>query len=1380
MTKMRRLSAVLAAGLALAAIIWTVPTAGQAPAPFQLQPKEHIGIIGNTLAERMQYDGWLETMLHARFPKHELVIRNLGFSGDEITTRLRSRNFGTPDEWLRGHAAPIGGYQDNRLDGADTKVDVIFAFFGYNESYAGEAGLSAFQKQLGDWITHTLAQKYNGKSAPRVVLFSPIAHENLGNPDVPDGVENNRRLEMYTRAMAEVAKAQAVTFVDLFAPSAQLYASVAAPLTIQGIHLNSEGNRRIAQVIDRSLFGEAPAYEPSHLERVRQAVVDKDAHWFNRYRTTDGFATFGDRAFLTFLRGNPRNVDAETAAKARRDAVLPTNYEVLQREISMLDVMTRNRDRRIWAVARGSDLKVNDANIPLPIDAQTNEPGRGPGGAHVFLEGHEALQKMTIGKGLKVELFASEKEFPELVNPVQIAFDTRGRLWVAAWKNYPHWEPKTPMDDKLLILEDTNGDGKADKSTVFAGDLNNPTGFEFYNGGVILAQAPNLVFLKDTNGDDRYDTKEILLHGFDTADTHHTINSFTFDPAGALYMGEGIFHRSQVESPWAPTTRLVDGGIFRFEPRTWKLDVYIPHNFPNPHGHVFDTWGRNIVFDATGGQPFYGPSFSTRKYFPAAETNRAPRPGAVRTRPVGGAEILSSRHFPEEMQGNVIVLNVIGFRGLLNYKLSEDGAGLKWVEAEPILSSADENFRPVDAEVGADGALYVADWHNPIIGHMQHNLRDTSRDRLHGRIYRVTSRERPLLQPARIAGQPVPQLLALLKEPENRVRYRAKIELSGRDSKEVLGALQPWMDTLDPKDGRYEHHLLEALWVQQWYNRVDEALLKRMLRSTEPLARAAATRVLCYARDRVGNPLALLKVQANDAHPAVRLEAVRAASFFQSSEAALVALESLNHPQDRFLTYTLDQAMNTLDRFVQSAPQDKAPRILFETSPRAVEYQLNRLSNDQLVAVERSDSDVKYRPVYLALLSRRAMARPIRAEALTALVKIDGTTPTRVLLAALAKVPVSETNESDAQNVDTLLGLLLGQPADILRQQRDTLARAAAESSEPLVRRGAYGGLMIADGDPMPAWQAAAKLEGHLVELLRSVPHLGKAEQLRAALSTPVTTLLAETRDPGTRAAAIGALAWTRPDAATFDLLAREILQSGDAESRAAAIKAMPLIPESAWTPGTIATLTTAIVALVKATPSASRTAPPTLDAIQLGERLAAALPADARLGVRRDLRALGVLVVRMQAVPEQMIFDLNWFVVQTGKPVQILLTNPDAMPHNLVIGQPGSLQEIGTKGGTMPPPADPVAKAYVPDTPLVLQATRLLNAGETGRLNFTAPAKPGQYVYLCTFPGHWVRMYGVMLVVENLEAWEAKPTVPTDPTTGKPFAAQRVGPGTM
>ena len=173
-------------------------------------------------------------------------------------------------------------------------------------------------------------------------------------------------------------------------------------------------------------------------------------------------------------------------------------------------------------------------------------------------------------------MFASEREFPELVNPVQMAFDPRGRLWVAVWKNYPHWQPTTAMDDKLLILEDTNGDGKADKRTVFAPDLQNPTGFEFYNGGVIVGQQPNVVFLKDTNGDDRYDVKEIILHGFDSADTHHAVNSFTFDPGGALYMQEGVFHRSQVETPWGPT--VASGRRRRLSLRASKLAVRDLHS----------------------------------------------------------------------------------------------------------------------------------------------------------------------------------------------------------------------------------------------------------------------------------------------------------------------------------------------------------------------------------------------------------------------------------------------------------------------------------------------------------------------------------------------------------------------------------------------------------------------------------------------------------------------------------------------------------------------------------------------------------------------------------------------------------------------------------
>ena len=181
---------------------------------------------------------------------------------------------------------------------------------------------------------------------------------------------------------------------------------------------------------------------------------------------------------------------------------------------------------------------------------------------------------------------------------------------------------------------------------------------------------------------------------------------------------------------------------------------------------------------------------------------------------------------------------------------------------------------------------------------MQHNLRDPSRDRMHGRIYRVTYEGRPLSKPAKIAGEPIEKLLDLLKEPEDRVRYRARIELGARDTDEVIAAVKNWVAGLDKNDPDYEHHLLEALWAHQYHNVVDVDLLKRVLASPDFHARAAATRVLCYWRDRVPDALDLLKKLAADPYPRVRLEAVRAASFFPVPEAVEVALD-LGRPADR-------------------------------------------------------------------------------------------------------------------------------------------------------------------------------------------------------------------------------------------------------------------------------------------------------------------------------------------------------------------------------------------------------------------------------------------------------------------------------------------------
>ena len=851
-----------------------------------LNKGNHICYLGNALADRMQHHGFLETFIHAKFPDDELVFRNLAASGDEVATWHRSENFGSRDDWL-----------------TKTKADVIFAFYGFNESFQGKDGLDKFKKDLDQFLKDTRAKNYSGRGAPRVVLFSPIAGEKINDPDLPDPTANNARLKLYTDAMAEVARINGVPFVDLFSVSQRLYAQAAQqgrPLTFNTFMLTEAGNKALAPEIFRALFNAAPP--AGNLEKLRAAVLDKNEQWHARYRTVDGYNVYGGRSKLEF-------------PSAGKESPMISNRQVMQEEMTQRDVMTANRDKRIWAVAKGGDLKVADGNLPPVESLESNKIDVSP-----YLDPQEAIQHMTLAKGCRVNLFASEKQFPELAKPVQMAFDTRGRLWVAVWPNYPERTPTSKTGDSLLIFEDTNGDGKADKVTHFLDGLNCPTGFQFYKDGVLVMQAPNLWFVRDTNGDDRADGKERVLMGMDSADSHHTANSMVLDPGGATYLSDGVFHRTQVETADGPV-RNTDACIYRFEPRTYKFERYVPFGFANPHGRVFDYWGTDIITDATGNNSYFAPAFSGHLDYPAKHAHLKEfweRP----SRPCAGTGLIYSRHFPEDFQGNFLDCNVIGFQGIFRVKVSEDGSGLKGESVEDLVKSDDPNFRPTAVDVAPDGSIYFLDWSNQLIGHMQHHIRDPNRDHAHGRIYRITYEGRPLLKPAKIDGQPVDKLLDLLKEPENNVRTRAKIELGKHSAGEVIPALKKWTAKLDTKDPQYEHHMLEALWVHQWMNVVDEDLLKRELRSVDYRPRAAATRVLCYWRDRIKDPLALLEAQAKDDSPRVRIEAVRACSFFKTAKAAEVALAVLDkeadpNKPDYYIKYCLDETMKQLDKYTK-------------------------------------------------------------------------------------------------------------------------------------------------------------------------------------------------------------------------------------------------------------------------------------------------------------------------------------------------------------------------------------------------------------------------------------------------------------------------------
>jgi putative heme-binding domain-containing protein len=1457
---------------------------------LELQKGDHICIVGNTLAERMQHVGWLETRLHAEFPQHELVFRNLGYSADELTTRLRSRDFGMPDEWLKGEGAipqpgklnPDAPVRKNRFELTNTKADVIFAFFGYNESFAGQAGIEKFKADLGAQIDHWRSQKYNGKSAPRIALFSPIAHENLEDRNLPDGKENNERLALYTQAMADVAQVKEVVFVDLFQASQALYDRIAEPLTINGIHLNAKGDFHVAGAIMTALIPPrttSAVRDPASLEPLRQAVVDKNFYWFHRYRTTDGYSIYGDRAFLRFTGGQ-------------------SNYEVGQRELEVLDLQTSNRDKVVWALAQGREIELAENNLPPFVPVVTNKPGPLAGGKHLFLEGEAAISRMTLGKSLQVELFASEEDFPELINPVQMAFDPRGRLWVAAWPTYPHWKPREPMNDKLLILEDTNGDGRADKCTPFVSDIHNPTGFEFWNGGVIVAMAPDILFLKDTDGDDKADVRVSLLHGLDTADTHHTSNSFTFDPGGALYFQEGTFHHTQVETPWGPPRRVANGAVFRYEPRAQKFDVYVSHGFANPHGHVFDRWGEDIVVDGTGAVPYHGALFSGHVNYPQKHS-RPPQVYQQRTRPCPALEILSSSHFPEEFRGNLLVPNVIGFQGILRYKIDDSGSSLSATELEPILSSSDPNFRPADVEVGPDGAIYFTDWQNPIIGHMQHNLRDPSRDRIHGRVYRITYQGRELAKPPAIdKTQSIAHLLDVLKHSDDRVRYRSRLELSARPTTDVIVAANRWYVELDKADPEHEHHLLEALWVHQQHNVVDLPLLRRVLVSKEPRARAAAVRVLCYWRDRVDEALPLVLTAAADEHPKVRLEAVRAASFFTVPEAAEVVLIAQELPTDDKLAFLLSETMKTLKPIVDDATA-RGQKIAFR-SPAGARYFLRSLSNDALLKEART------RDVYTEMLYRPGLHDESRQEAVAGLSRLENKPPLRIVMDGIAEVDRRGANVETSVIFD-LIRLLTSRSAAELAPVRAELETLATKAKQPLLRQIGYVSLIQVDDETEKAWKLATTDVRRLQDFVAAVP-LVSDPSLRASLFTKIEPLLkglpANLADPrhsakgtygryvrielprkGTLTLAevevysadrnvaregkatqkntgyggdaaraldgkkdssyggggqthtqeetdspwwevdlgdefpIDSIAiYNRTDGSLGDRLANFTLRVLDdqrnevwkqekipapkpssrfelggggpasvirhaamqaltqirgqepktfgllvpfvkvPEDRTAAIRALQRIPRSAWPQDKAPQLLQEVTTYVKSIPAANRTSPAALDALEFAHALTSLIPAPAAKAARAELAELGVRVIRLGTIFEKMSFDKEVLVVRAGKPVEFILENTDLMPHNFVIVQPGKLEEIGMLAEASAQQPGFAARQFVPNSPQILASSKLLQPRESQRVSFAAPAKPGVYPYVCTYPGHWRRMYGALYVVEDLDAYQAAP----------------------
>lgn len=835
---------------------------------ISIENNNSIVLIGNNLASRMMDFGYFETEMHMRYPDSNLFIRNIADPGNTPGFRPHSsRNlpwaFPGAEKFyqdeLGNKSGSIGFFPSEDEWLTNLEADIIIAFFGYNESFKGEAGIQNFKDELHAFIQHTKNQKYNRVTPPKLILVSPIAFEDLSTKmDLPNGVKENKNLKLYANAMFEVATQDSIAFIDVFNPSKKWYEEE-GQMTVDGFQLNDTGYKKLAKLVNDEIFGKKLIKSKSRENLVHNAVMEKNWFWHNEIKLPNGVHAWG----------------------RRYDPFGPDNYPYEKEKINQ---MIANRDTLIWNTAQGkkTNLKIMDSKTKeLPVVETNYKDINGPGNPE-YSYGKDALEKLKVAKGYKLELFASEKEFPDLANPVQLSFDNAGRLWVATMPSYPHYKPgDSKPDDKLLILEDTNNDGKADKQIIFAKGLHLPLGFEFASEGVYATQGMNLVLLKDTDGDDKADSKEIVLSGFDDHDTHHGISAYAADPSGAIYMAEGVFLHTNVETAYGPV-RGTNGGFYRYSPQRNHLERTAQLPIPNPWGIAFDEWGQPFFAHTSGpDMTWMMPGTIKSRYGQANPLPENLIEKAHRVRPTSGLEFIHSSHFPDEVQGDILINNTIGFLGTKQHSLVDDPNSSSYLSKHrtDLISSEDTNFRPVDMEFAPDGSLYFVDWHNVLVGHMQHNARDPLRDHAHGRIYRLTYPSRPLVKPAKIVNASIEELLENLKLPEFRIRYRTRRELRARNAGEVLKKLELWVSALDKTNPRYEHHVLEALWVTWGLNKVNKDILIQMLAAKDFRARAAAVKVLRYTGHQITEQPTLLMTAAKDKNPRVRLEAFVAASW---------------------------------------------------------------------------------------------------------------------------------------------------------------------------------------------------------------------------------------------------------------------------------------------------------------------------------------------------------------------------------------------------------------------------------------------------------------------------------------------------------------------
>ena len=463
-------------------------------------------------------------------------------------------------------------------------------------------------------------------------------------------------------------------------------------------------------------------------------------------------------------------------------------------------------------------------------------------------------------------------------------------------------------------------------------------------------------------------------------------------------------------------------------------------------------------------------------------------------------------------------------------------------------------------------------------------------------------------------------------------------------------------------------------------------------------------------------------------------------------------MHNMSFTRTSYILLTLLAWMNWTPTSLHAEEESKKTLFLPKNATAAA-YVLGRLSHQELIEAPRNEF------VYAALLQRKGLARKYRVEALDGLAKIRGTDTLTELLGGLEAM--DKKSEDSTAVLRDLSPILFQSKPEELSAKHSTLEKLASASQLPLTRQIGFAAMVTSGKSIDSVWEKTQSDTTHLVDLIRSLEFIPDST-LRAAFYPKVEPLLHKQDSPELRQAAIAAIvAIPRHDAETFKTLAA-LVKSGT--ERTLVIASLEKIPRKSWPKDQAESLVESLVAHLKNMPVERRTDDDAIGAFQFATDLAALLPPEKAQAIGKALRGLGVSIFVVRTLPEKMLYDKTFLVVEAGKPMEIILQNDDAMPHNLVVVAPDALEEIGQLAEKMAPTPDAQGRLYVPGSPKVLHATKLVEPGQKIKLSFTAPSEPGNYSYVCTFPGHWRLMFGTLAIVKDVEAYLAERAKSTEP----------------